>query len=168
MKSGRNDLCLCGSGRKYKKCCLASGAAPIPAALSPAQLVEARRQAFDRGDFEFIYDSYHCESPFRVHFPERAAYLSYACQQLCDRYRIVDCRILGEDRPSTDESRVLFYLDMYSGNEQHESLELSRFLLTTDGWRYHSGHKIDRRQCPGPLEFISISQVEALADGICF
>ena len=26
QKVGRNDLCLCGSGKKYKKCCLAKGA----------------------------------------------------------------------------------------------------------------------------------------------
>src|SRR5438445_604533 len=30
MKPGRNDPCLCGSGRKYKQCCLAKGTAPSP------------------------------------------------------------------------------------------------------------------------------------------
>ena len=28
MKVGRNDLCLCGSGKKYKKCCYLKGEAP--------------------------------------------------------------------------------------------------------------------------------------------
>ena len=28
-KSGRNDPCLCGSGRKYKKCCLPKEVTPI-------------------------------------------------------------------------------------------------------------------------------------------
>lgn len=34
MKTGRNDLCPCGSGRKYKRCC-----------LSADQLREAKRMA---------------------------------------------------------------------------------------------------------------------------
>ncbi len=33
MKTGRNDPCPCGSGKKYKKCCLATAEAPEP---SPA------------------------------------------------------------------------------------------------------------------------------------
>ncbi|HHJ14202.1 MAG TPA: hypothetical protein ENJ79_07460 [Gammaproteobacteria bacterium] len=28
-KTGRNDPCPCGSGKKYKKCCLAEGSAPV-------------------------------------------------------------------------------------------------------------------------------------------
>ncbi len=30
MKPGRNDPCPCGSGRKYKHCCLAKDTAPSP------------------------------------------------------------------------------------------------------------------------------------------
>ena len=43
-KIGRNDLCHCGSGKKYKKCCLASDEAAARAAR-PAQpaVVPARR-----------------------------------------------------------------------------------------------------------------------------
>jgi len=35
MKPGRNDLCLCGSGKKYKKCC-AQAHASLPSAVAPA------------------------------------------------------------------------------------------------------------------------------------
>ncbi|GKS65343.1 hypothetical protein YTPLAS72_26470 [Nitrospira sp.] len=28
-KIGRNDLCLCGSGKKFKKCCGGTGAGPV-------------------------------------------------------------------------------------------------------------------------------------------
>jgi hypothetical protein len=34
QKTGRNDLCPCGSGKKYKQCCMAN--TPIPAATSQA------------------------------------------------------------------------------------------------------------------------------------
>jgi hypothetical protein len=33
---GRNDPCPCGSGKKYKKCCIDKPAAAVPAAVSPA------------------------------------------------------------------------------------------------------------------------------------
>jgi SEC-C motif len=37
MKTGRNDTCPCGSGKKYKKCCLAKDqkASPAPSAVIP-------------------------------------------------------------------------------------------------------------------------------------
>ncbi len=35
---GRNDLCDCGSGRKYKKCCMARPAADGPAAAAPLDI----------------------------------------------------------------------------------------------------------------------------------
>jgi tetratricopeptide (TPR) repeat protein len=40
-KIGRNDPCACGSGKKYKKCCMASDAAAALAAR-PAQAAAAR------------------------------------------------------------------------------------------------------------------------------
>jgi tetratricopeptide (TPR) repeat protein len=43
-KIGRNDLCPCGSGKKYKKCCLASDEAATRAArpAQPAAVPERR------------------------------------------------------------------------------------------------------------------------------
>ncbi len=55
MSVGRNDPCPCGSGKKYKKCCLAGGrfegegAANQPA-LTPAGRVEAADAALEVGD----------------------------------------------------------------------------------------------------------------------
>ena len=34
MKTGRNEACPCGSGQKYKKCCLAKDAAAEAATLA--------------------------------------------------------------------------------------------------------------------------------------
>ncbi|MEW6166866.1 MAG: SEC-C domain-containing protein [Pseudomonadota bacterium] len=48
MKPGRNDPCPCGSGRKYKQCCLAAAAA---AAQEPVNLLWRRvRRALDDAD----------------------------------------------------------------------------------------------------------------------
>src|ERR1035438_9501232 len=35
QKTGRNDPCPCGSGKKHKHCCLASGSAPAVSAETP-------------------------------------------------------------------------------------------------------------------------------------
>lgn len=168
MKTGRNDPCPCGSGLKYKKCCLNADPGIGLIEGSPGSLVTARGRAFDKGDFGFIYDSYHSQSPFRSHFPDRDEYLKYARTELRGRYHIHHCQILREAEQSSDETRVLFYLDLEYAGERHQSLELSRFLRTADGWRYHSGHKVDRGQFGDPLEEITMAQVEERAEGLCF
>ncbi len=168
MKTGRNEPCPCGSGLKYKKCCLLVSASLAEIELLPVQLVAARARAFADGDFAFIYDSYHCNSPFRRHFPARDEYLNYARNDLQGRYRIHSCRILCDDAPVAGEARVLFFLDLEYGGERHQTLELSRFLQTAGGWRYHSGHKVNREQLSGPLEEITMAEVEERAEGICF
>ena len=63
MRLGRNDVCRCGSGRKYKKCCLAqqSGAASIPTLRAPPPggtpkipLGDPRLEAFEHKDVVFV------------------------------------------------------------------------------------------------------------------
>ncbi|MCD4688318.1 MAG: SEC-C domain-containing protein [Desulfuromonadaceae bacterium] len=168
MKTGRNEPCPCGSGLKYKKCCLLASASLAVNELTPVQQVEARARAFAEGDFAFIYDSYHCDAPFRRHFPMRDEYLSYARSDLQGRYRIHSCKILCDDMPLEGEARVLFFLDLEYGGEGHQSLELARFLKTADGWRYHSGQKVNREQFTGPLEEVTMAEVEECAEGISF
>lgn len=66
MKTGRNDPCPCGSGKKYKKCCLAKdeGAARVAAASAPLlslvpppldpkiEAANARWDEFESADYE--------------------------------------------------------------------------------------------------------------------
>jgi len=168
MKTGRNEPCPCGSGLKYKKCCLVSAPATSLAELSPVQLVAARARAFSAGGFAFIYDSYHDDSPFRRHFPVRDEYLSYARSDLQGRYCIHACQVLADDAPFVDKARVLFFLDLECNGEHHKTLELSLFLQTEEGWRYHSGYKVNRELFTGPLGAITMAEVEERAEGICF
>jgi SEC-C motif-containing protein len=153
MKTGRNDFCPCGSGKKYKKCCLDGKTAGAgPAGLTPAEVVAARSRAFAEEDFGLIFDSYHPDSPFRQHFPDRQEYLLYAREELI----------------SADEVRVLFYLDVRHDGEGLESVELSRFLKRGGAWLYFSGCKVARSVFAGPLESIEPAEVERLAEGISF
>jgi tetratricopeptide (TPR) repeat protein len=44
-KIGRNDPCPCGSGKKYKQCCLAKDESAVIAASPPAKTKQSRRYA---------------------------------------------------------------------------------------------------------------------------
>ena len=65
MKLGRNDPCYCGSGKKYKHCCLNAGAVPVTA---PADLTWRRLRALLDGYpadmLRFIAEAY---GPLAVH-----------------------------------------------------------------------------------------------------
>ena len=53
MTIGRNDPCPCGSGKKFKKCCLGSGqfdGAPAQPKLTPEQRLQATESALALGD----------------------------------------------------------------------------------------------------------------------
>ena len=52
MKPGRNDACHCGSGNKYKKCCLAKDDAAKSAELAAlaAQAAQAAAEASAEAD----------------------------------------------------------------------------------------------------------------------
>ncbi|HVT28420.1 MAG TPA: SEC-C metal-binding domain-containing protein [Lacipirellulaceae bacterium] len=58
MKVGRNDPCPCGSGKKYKKCCLDKGAAPLAAPTPTSNSTEPTEDegALDWGETESTHD----------------------------------------------------------------------------------------------------------------
>ncbi|BCR05385.1 UPF0225 protein [Desulfuromonas versatilis] len=168
MSVGRNDPCPCGSGKKYKKCCLDKAGQPRPIPdLAPVELVQARARAFGRGDFEFIYDSYHPESYFIEQFPDRAAYLRYGQRTLAEDFEILECRILME-KTGGDEARVIFYLDTRFKGTRSESFELSLFLRTPEGWRYHSSQKLSREEYTGQIADIGWDDFEKVKDKVYF
>ncbi|PLX85143.1 MAG: hypothetical protein C0617_05520 [Desulfuromonas sp.] len=168
MKVGRNDPCACGSGRKFKKCCMnLTGSPGTRSDLAPSELVLARREAFDRGDFAYIYDTYHPDSMFRQQFPDRQEYLRYGASSLAADYRILECRILREEI-AEDAARVLFLLASEYGGQRVESLELSRFLRTGKGWRYHSSQKMTRDEYPGKIEDIGWDDFDRGKDKVFF
>jgi hypothetical protein len=43
VRIGRNDPCFCGSGKKFKKCCLGTGASARPASTLPSVNVEVEK-----------------------------------------------------------------------------------------------------------------------------
>ncbi len=168
IKIGRNDPCHCGSGKKFKKCCLnqAMDNAPTPE-LSPSELVLARGRAFSQGDFAFIYDTYHPDSNFRQQFPDRLAYIQYGNNALGKDFTIDDCRVLHE-RVENEEARVIFYLATTYRGQKEEGFELSLFYQTDEGWRYHSSQKLGRDEFNGSIEEIGWDDFEKVKDKVFF
>lgn len=83
-KIGRNDQCPCGSGRKYKRCCLEK-----EAALS--------RQELPAGRFRFEPGSY--GGPGRGYMPSIMCYREHAPESWEEDYCLVkpDAMFEGED-----------------------------------------------------------------------
>lgn len=169
FRIGRNDPCVCGSGKKYKKCCLDQEltTADVPADISPAELVRRRGQAFSAGNFAFIYDTYHPDSNFRVQFPDRMAYVAMGKNSLGRDFQIDQCRVIKE-KVGDDEARVLFYLDTRFRGQREETFELSLFLQTDAGWRYFSSQKLGRDEFAGAVDEIDWSDFEQVKDKVFF
>ncbi len=53
-KPGRNDLCPCGSGKKYKKCCLPRDEAKARSAIPAPSLVETDLDSLSNSVLDFI------------------------------------------------------------------------------------------------------------------
>lgn len=165
MQLGRNDLCHCGSGKKYKKCCLSSAAQPAHTNLSPAKLVEARVAAFRSNNFGFIFDTFHPDSNFRIQFPNRDEYIKYGLSTLDSDYIIETCKILSEE-VEVQRARVLFYLKVsYQGNHD-EYFELSEFQPIDGSWHYVQSHKLPCSEFNDSHDKITMDHVEQ--GGICF
>jgi SEC-C motif len=63
MKTGRNDPCPCGSGKKYKHCCLSAGAGTAPADLTWRRL----RTLLDGFPAEMLRFTVEAYGPMAVH-----------------------------------------------------------------------------------------------------
>lgn len=162
---GRNDLCSCGSGKKYKKCCLNPSVPSVALNLPPAKLVEARVDAFRQNNFGFIFDTFHPDSNFRIQFPNRDEYISYGLSTLDSDYKIETCKILSEE-VENQRARVLFYLKVsYQGNHD-EYFELSEFQPINGSWLYVQSHKLPCSEFNDSHEQITMAHVAQ--GGTCF
>jgi hypothetical protein len=83
MKIARNDPCPCGSGKKYKRCCLKSAPDARPAAVAPK--------------FRFEAGSY--GGPGRGFMPSAICYRLIAPEQWVDHFCLVKptCQLNNED-----------------------------------------------------------------------
>lgn len=114
---------------------------------SPAEVILERSQAFARGDFDLIFDSYHTESNFRRQFPDRETYVRFGQAILAQDYQIASCRILAEEIVA-NEARVLLLMKLRVQESLQYYAELAWLRFEADGWRYHRSQKMAAEELP--------------------
>jgi SEC-C motif-containing protein len=124
------------------------------AEYSPSELTIARSEAFTRGDFGFIFDTYHSESNFRRQFVERDDYLEFGKATLGQDYQISSCQVL-ECREGDDEAQVIFLMEMKVHGVVQRFAELTWLHKENGAWRYHRGLKISNEELPENPECLS-------------
>lgn len=129
---------------------------------TPSELILARSQAFTRGDFGFIYDTYHSASNFRRQFFERDEYLHFGQANLGQDYQIVSCQILAESLDE-HESKVIFLMEMKFQGTVQRYAELAWLQREDNAWRYHRGQKITADELPEnpeTLDFAAFAKLD--------
>jgi SEC-C motif-containing protein len=114
---------------------------------SPSELIVARSEAFARGDFGFIFDTFHSESNFRRQFADRDDYLEFGKASLVADYEIIRCQILQEQE-SADEGQVIFLMEMKVQGTVQQFVELAWLHCEENAWRYHRGQKVPQDELP--------------------
>lgn len=115
--------------------------------MTPSELIRKRVEAFARGDFGFIYDSYHSDSNFRRQFPTRDAYLEVGQRSLSRDFAIDGCRILDEKKDD-DVAQVIVLMTMRSHGQLQPYVERAWFVVEAGRWRYHRSQKIPHGELP--------------------
>jgi SEC-C motif-containing protein len=136
-------------------------------ACTPAELIAARSAAFARGDFGFIYDSYHSESNFRRQFALREEYLTFGRGSLGQDYRIVSCQILLE-HVAPCESQVVFLMEMKVHGKLQRYAELAWLRRENAAWRYHRGQKMTAEELPENPQELSFADFARLDPATIF
>ncbi len=134
---------------------------------TPSELILARSEAFSRGDFGFIFDSYHSESNFRRQFIEREEYLGFAQSSLGQDYQITRCDVL-QHQQNDDEAQVIFLMELkFQGNTQQYA-ELAWLRQENNAWCYHRGLKIPNEELPESPQSLSFADFAKLDQSTVF
>lgn len=134
---------------------------------SPSELILARSEAFSRGDFGFIYDSYHSESNFRRQFVERDQYLELGKASLSQDYQISGCQVV-EYQQVDDEAQVVFLIEMKVHGAPQRFAELAWLRQENEMWRYHRGQKISNEELPEDPQSLRIADFAKLDPSTIF
>jgi len=116
-------------------------------AYTPSEIILARSEAFARGDFGFIFDTYHSESNFRRQFIERTEYLEFGASSLGQDFQIIRCQVL-QHQETDEEAQVIFLMEMNVHGARQRFAELAWLRHESNAWRYHRGLKISNEELP--------------------
>lgn len=134
---------------------------------SPDELIVARSEAFSRGDFGFIFDTYHSESNFRRQFVEREDYLAFGRSTLGQDYQITYCEVL-DCREKDGEAQVIFLMEMTVHGSMQNFAELTWLRLENNRWCYHRGLKISNEDLPENPQILTFDDFAKLDQSTIF
>jgi len=134
---------------------------------TPSELILARSEAFSRGDFGFIFDTYHSESNFRRQFIEQEEYLEFAQSSLGQDYQITRCEVL-QHQQNDDEAQVIFLMEMKFQGSMQQYAELAWLRQENNAWRYHRGLKISNEELPESPQTLSFADFAKLDQSTVF
>ena len=134
---------------------------------TPLELITVRMQALRQGDFGPIYDSYHAEAPFLMHFATKADYLAFAEQQLANIV-LSDWKDLGQREIKPDEVEILLWMSIGEGSAAQDFFELALLLQVENGWLYHSAQKLSREDYVGEVENLNFCHFDQAEQKIRF
>lgn len=134
---------------------------------SPHGLIMARSEAFSRGDFGFIFDTYHSDSNFRRQFSDRAEYLELGAVSLGKDYQITRCQVL-EQREHDGEAEVIFLMEMKVHGAVQCFAELAWLRREHDAWLYHRGQKITHEDLPADPQSLRFADFARLDPATIF
>ena len=134
---------------------------------TPPELILARSDAFSRGDFGFIFDSYHSESNFSRQFVERNEYVEIGSTSLGQDFQITHCQVL-QHKEEGDEAQVIFLMEMKAHGTVQRYAELAWLRLENDTWRYHRGLKMSDEELPKNPQALSFEDFARLDQSTIF
>lgn len=134
---------------------------------TPPELILARSEAFSRGDFGFIFDSYHSESNFRRQFVERNEYIEIGSTSLGQDFQITHCQVL-QVQEEGDEAQVIFLMEMKAHGTVQRFAELAWLRQENKAWRYCRGLKISNEELPKDPQLLSFDDFAKLDQSTIF
>lgn len=133
MKFSPNNLCPCGSGIKYKKCCQIFHKGKV--ANTALELMKSRYSAYFVDNSDYIIKTTHKENPdFTPEIKKwKEDILAFTKGSTFKKLEILEYYLDDLD------SYVKFRVELYIQNKDESFTEKSKFLKVDDKWLYHSG-----------------------------
>jgi SEC-C motif-containing protein len=139
-KVERNDACPCGSGRKYKKCCLPY-LELIEWPPTPEALMRSRYTAYVVGHAQHLYRTTHPDHESVRDVP-RERYIRET-EEYCKQIEFVGLTIHATWEPDEDGiAQVEFTADYILDGEASSFSERSSFVQVADRWVYLNGREV--------------------------
>lgn len=135
MRVLSHDPCPCGSGTKFKRCCLAIHKGET--AAGPEELVRSRYSAFATGDWRYIVGSTHPAAP--QHASDQQIWIR-EIRNFCDNTSFEGLDLIAvESDMQKGQSHVSFRVHLKRGTEDVSFGERSLLRRYKDRWMYLSG-----------------------------